>query len=705
MLSPQEAYQQLEAILRRANASGARRDPVINTYLSQLENDPQSWGLAQTVRLMLDEYEVENAGSPNHLAPPPSLEALYDPQHLPDTFIGRTTETNVPYGPRIVENCGSIAIAGITGGGKTSAILSIILGLLGLKRVAILIFDVKGDFNCVASLPDPGIRVHRLREEVPLRLIRPPVGVLLSTWLGRVAMYICEYRGLKKSRNVLLNRLIRLCAHFGVDKDPTKPWPSLYNVLDYLVGMKGSQWGKDAEYRASLVNELRGLLEDSDRVFDTCDGIDVDEHFLTPGGITVLRMETLPAPAQQVVISLVVDRIIAARAARNLHNVPLDVLVVMDEAQQVLSRRADFESSNGVAPLAMQLLRGRESGVGFIVAPHLLQEISHAVLAAAKTMILVGGLSDSTSIDIAGQMMNLPYVARTMIPRLGRGQALVREIGVGNYSDAFLVNLDPPLIAKDAIDEPKRQRLMAPKLAGLPMTPSKPLTSYPSIMAELNLPWKAFNPSSSSGSGSQMPAQEELDLLLDCGRHRDDWMKDRQIRLKIRDYKVLQRQAQSLAAQNLLAIHDFRLGRASYTFLEVTDVGWQMLGKTRPLHYIGHGGFVHTVLIGRVAGFLKIKRWSNVQPEYPVGPHRHAVDVYGRSPQGVDTAFEITISSSNVVSNAMNTLSSPTAIQELIFLCPVQVECKKVEAILRKDPGVVPLLSRIQFHRVDEFLS
>lgn len=246
---------------------------------------------------------------------------------------------------------------------------------------------------------------------------------------------------------------------------------------------------------------------------------------------------------------------------------------------------------------------------------------------------------------------------------------------------------------------------MAPKLAGFPMTPSKPLRDYPSIMAELNLPWSRSKSASSTGSGSQTPAQEELDLLLDCGRHRDDWMKDRQIRLKIRDYKVLQRQAQSLAAQNLLAIHDFRLGRASYTFLEVTDAGWQMLGKTRPLHYIGHGGFVHTVLISRVAGFLKTKRWSNVQSEYPAGPHRHAVDVYGRSPQGVDTAFEVTLSFSNVVSNAMNTLTSPTAIQELIFLCPVQVDCKKVEATLRKDPGVVSHLPRIQFRRVDEFLS
>ena len=72
------------------------------------------------------------------------------------------------------------------------------------------------------------------------------------------------------------------------------------------------------------------------------------------------------------------------------------------------------------------------------------------------------------------------------IPRLGRGQALVREIGLGNYTDAFLVNLDLPAIAKDAIDELTRARLMTPKLAGLPASPSKPLSDYPAIMAELH---------------------------------------------------------------------------------------------------------------------------------------------------------------------------------------------------------------------------
>jgi hypothetical protein len=701
-----ETQQQLHALQRRADALGARRDPSLADYLALLEHDPANVGLAQVIAFMLDEYEEEQRLAPNWLATPPAPEDLYDPQHLPDFEIGQTTETGVRYGPRMACDCGSIVVTGISGGGKTSLVQNIIVGTHQcLHQVATLVFDVKGDYTCTAALPHPAVRVHRMREEVPLRLFRPPDGLPLDAWLARVATYLCEYRGLKKSRHLFLDTARRLCQHFSVDRDPNKPWPSLYNVLEYLQHMRGSKFGKDAEYRASLINELQGLLEDTGAVFDTCDGIDVEQQILTPGGVTVLQMETLPAPAQQMIISLTVERIIARRVAANVHNPCLEVLVVLDEAQQVLSRRADWEASNGIAPLASQLLRGREAGIGFIVVPHLLPDTSRAVLATAKSMLVVGGLSDVASIDIAAHMMNLPPRAKTMIPRLGRGQALAREVGLGAYTDAFLVDLDPPVLAKDAVSEPVRQRMMAPKLAGLPMTPSKPLTDCPSIMAELHAPWSRPPPATGARSAAQPLTREQTDLLFDCARHRDDWMKERRVRLNIRDYKILQGLAQALEARGLVVQHTIRLGRTTYGLIEVTDRGWQILGQTKPAHYIGHGSLVHTVLISRFARYLTSQNWANVQTEFPVGPTRHAVDAFGRSPNGVPTAFEITLSTSNVVSNALRALASPTVVQQLIFLCPVQKDCRKLEALLRKDPVAASHLGQIQVRRIDEFLS
>jgi len=704
----QNDIQRLRSLQRRADEVGARRDSRIDTYLNLLERDPQSCGVAHVLAHLIEAYAAEQRLSPNLLAAPPNLQDLYSPQSLPDVLLGVTTETGVPWGPRMHLDCGSLFVTGISGGGKTTLILNLVVGAIQkLSNTAILILDVKGDFTCVTSIPHPSINVVRPRTEAPMQIVRPPYGVSLDAWLPRLATSFCEYRGLKKSRHLFLDTIRHLCVHFGVDVDPTLPWPSLFNVLDYLKNQRGSKFGKDAEYKASLINELLGLLEDTGRAFDTCDGVDVEDHLLKSGGIAVLQMEDLPAPAQQLISTLSIERIIARRVAAHVHNVPLQVLIILDEAQQVLSRKSDLESAHGVAPLAMQWLRARESGVGFLAATHMLSETSLSVLASAKTMVVAGGLSDRASIDTAAQMMNLPAQARTMFPRLGRGQGLVREIGHGAYTDAFLVDFDPPLLAKDAVSEAQRRAQMAPFLAGLPVTPSKPLTDYPALMAELHVASGKSPPAStrSAGATTVRLTREEEDLLLDCMRYRDDWMKERRSRLNISDYKALLRQAQSLEAQGLVRLHDVRLGRTTYSLVEVMDAGWQILGRSRPPHYIGHGGLLHTVLINRVARHLATTKWTRVQPEFHVGGTGHPVDIFGFCPAGVATAFEVTLSHSNVVSNAVRTLTPGSVVAALVFLCPVQDDCRKVEAILRRDAVVSGLMGQIQVRRVDQFIS
>jgi len=701
-------YRILAALQKRADVLGARRDPDIDHYLCLLEEDLADPSFAEVVSLMLDEYEEEQRHNPNYLErAPEDEEELYGPGGGPDFPFGRTTETQVPYAPRIVHDCSNMVLTGIAGAGKTTGVMHVIDGVFGNYRsVATIVFDIKGDLTCEATHNHPHVHVHKARS-LRFNPLRPPPGVPLEEWLTKAATIIVEYRGLKKSRHVLLQGMKRLCQHFGVDRDPSKPWPSLPNALDYVMRMPGSSFSKHADYKGSLVNELQGLLDDTGEIFDTSDGIDIDAHMLTPGGIFVLQMETLDVPAQQVIISLIVMYIIHARIARNVRNPPLEVLIVLDEAQLVLSLAADRASANGIAPVAQAVIAGREMGVGFIIVPHLLPDISRVVCAEAKTLMTVGGLGDSDSIEIASRMMNLPARAKTMIPRLGRGQALVREIGKGgSYSDAFLVDIDPPTIAKDAVDEPTRQRLMAEKLARFPATPSKPLEDYPPLMAELRPRKRGHKPASSAtpaATDESGPADDELDLLLDCVRHPYDYMGERQTRLNIRDYKVIQRVSESLQREGLVCLHSVRLGRKTFGFIEVMDEGFAAIGRPRPPHYIGHGSFVHTLLMNRVAKYLGTKGWTGIKTEHRVGTAAHAVDVYARSPKGVTTGIEITLSRSNVCSNAMKSLTGPGGVERLIFLCPVGDECKAVKRLLKNDPTLNSYQRRIRVDRIDKY--
>ncbi len=718
--APPERYR-LQALRRLAEELGALRDPRITNFFALLERDPARHGLARLLEIALVEYAERQRLAPNWLAPPPTAEDLYDPHHLPDFPVGVTTETNLIYGPRFLTACGSTVVTGIPGGGKTTLIQNMLVRMrAAAPQAAVLVFDVKGDYTCLGVLPGNAIHIHALRNELRLGVVQPPSGTDLEHWLPLFATYVCEYRGLKKSRHVLLDILKRLCRHFGVDRDPTRPWPSLVNVRDYLRQLPGGRFSKDGEYRASLLNELSGILDDAGTIFDTADGIDLETHLLTPGSLVVLGMATLPVPAQQLIISLCVERLVQRRIATNVHNVPLQVLVVLDEAQLVLGVKADRESSAGIAPLAHQLLRAREMGVAFFVVAHLLSDISRAVLTSATTTFVVGGLGDAVNIDLAVRTMNLDPRARTMLPRLGRGQALVREMGTGAaYTDAFLVNLDPPELDKSALDEPTRQQIMTPRRAHCPATSSRPLTDYPAIMAELFPATKAARQAAQTtattqasagqpvaGSSNRLPLnQSELDLLMDCARHRDSWMNERSARLTIPDYKTILAAAQRLAGQGFVALHDLRLGRTSYALMEVTDPGWKLLALPKPPHYIGHGSFVHTVLISRLGRSLAQKHWTNVQAECRVGAQGHPVDLFAVSPAGIATAFEVTLSHSNVVSNARQTLSQPSAVRELIFLCPLNKDCRTVQGLLSTAPALQPFMPRIQVRRIDEFLT
>ena len=705
--NPQQGARVLEALQRRAEFLGARRDPSIDAYFTMLEYDPSNQTVAELIESKLSEYEEQQRVAPNWLPRPPEAAELYSDQSKPDFPLGVTTETGVFFGPRILADCGSIAVTGISGGGKTCLIQNIVARAhQSLPSVASLVLDLKGDFTNMASLPGRHIYVVRPGDELRLQVMRPPDGVDLAPWLSTLATHFCEYRGLIKSRHVFLDVCLRLCHHFGVDQDPSRPWPSLHNVLDYLKLMRGPRFGKEAEYKASLVNELHGLLNDSGSSFDTADGVDADQHLLAPGGICVLQLYTRPVSVQQFIGSIIIERIVQSRIARNVHNTPLEVLIVLDEAQLILSHAADYRSAQGVAPLANQLLRAREAGVGFIVAPHLLPNISRGVLASAKTFFVVGGLSDSASIDLAVRMLNLPSRAGSMIPRLGLGQALVREIGKeGIYTDAFLVNLDPPDLDKRAIDEPARLRLMRPKLAGLPGAPSSLLRDYPAIMTELGIPREATSSGQPPNSSGPAMTHEHFDLLHDCAVHPSDWMTERRVRLKASDYKVILKTARFLEGQGLLALREQRLGRATCMALEVTDAGWQALGRNKPSGYIGHGGFIHTVCIARLAKSLAAQHWTNVQTEFRVGSHLHPVDVFGCSPQGVATGFEVTLSFSNVVSNALKTFAAPGVVQELIFLCPIMKDCKRAKALVQAEQQLAPHHSCIRICRIDQFIS
>jgi hypothetical protein len=692
-----EARQRLDQLSQLADRHGLLQLPFIRKWLFHLELSPTDTILADHIEGLIQ----QNKDNPLlKIAAPESLEALYGPGGKPDFRVGQTTLTGVEYGPQLVKGSSNCMISGVNNGGKSSLVMHLINGFyFKHPTVGIFIPDLKNECSYVGQFPLHRINVHPYTC-IRLNLLRPPRGIELTAWLAIVATTIAVYRGLIKSRHVLLDCLIELCKLFGVDINPNRPWPTFQNLIEIIGNRPRKLFDKLGQYQASLLNELMGFLKDSSNIFNTSDGLPVSE-LSRPGQIFVLQLKNLETSVQQILISLVGIYHIIDQESQGKQNLPMRTCIVLDEAQMVLARIKDREAPNGLTPLAHQLIQGRSSGTAMVTVTHLPDQISTAVLSSAQTVYVVGGTSDADNAYLMGKMMNLSHQTLPVFSKLRQGQMLVREIGL-EFKEPFLVDIDPPPLDKNAIDETTLDELMAYKRAEFSPTPARSLSEYTRINPDQE------HSSSTEKTPSPPPNetsldQEQLDILNDAVRHWDDFNAIRCKRLKIKDYQHFNQQLKILEGQGFLVRHKMTIGSKTPIFIEVTEKGFQAVGKVRPPDYCGKGGFEHAVTGRLTEKNRKSLHWKNCQREFPVGPKPHLIDLYGISPEGVVTGFEISLSMSNVVANAINSLTGSN-LHRLVFLCCTQSEARKVEALLKKDAQVVALMARISCECLDKYI-
>ncbi len=673
-------------LLRRMKILRADRELTIARLAKRLEANPASDTIANRLKALLDAYEEWSLRHPIHLPPPPTEEDLYPDGRPPDFVIGEVIESEgLLYGPRFSGEAGTTVITGIPGGGKTTLVHRLIDGVLSsMPEVSILILDPRLDSTCLLGI---GRRVSVVKtSEIRFNLLRPPPGVELHQWLRTLAHDLCESRGLKKSRHVLLDAMLGACHEFGVDQDPDRPWPSLADVLRYVERNYRRRFKQ--EYVASLITELQGLLDETGTLFDTSGGASLMGELLIPGTAFALQTDPLPPAAQRFLASVLVDHVFACQMARNVHNLGLRYLVVLDEAQVILPESADRASDDSVAPLSHLLLRARETGIGFIIVAHELCRISPAVLAASRLRVVVGNLGHTNDMVMAVRMMNLPLETMEMFGALGRGEAIVQELG-RDFGSPFLVAIKPPIIAKDVIDEDTRQRMMKPFLDTLDQTPSLPLPSRSKSAA-------APDPNALT------PLQ--MRLLMDCCSHFYSGTNARAERLALADYKTLKEAIAGLAKMKLIKPLLLQIGSRRFEIIEVLPEGWAKTHQKRPTDYTGRGGLQHRTLIEWARKRLQSLGWRELIIENVIGPNRHPADLTGISPAGLFVAFEVCYSTTrNVCDHARNSFG-PGGAQELHFLSCTQADCDKTRRLLDGDPTLTAILPHIRVVRLDRFL-
>jgi len=143
-----------------------------------------------------------------------------------------------------------------------------------------------------------------------------------------------------------------------------------------------------------------------------------------------------------------------------------DVLVVIDEAASLISRRWDSSSGSRASPMAGESVLLRSADIALALGYHSVSDVSSIVRANSATT-LAGALGHGADVVAAGDAVGLTRAeALQILGCLHPGQAVIRIIG-GAYTRPFFATWEPPMDFEPFTEE-ERQEQNKRVLAKLP---------------------------------------------------------------------------------------------------------------------------------------------------------------------------------------------------------------------------------------------
>ena len=224
---------------------GRRADSLWHAYVTA--ETPQSRQETESlIQMIAMQYLSGSVGDEPILLPPPSQEAASG-----DFLLGTLSYGRKPLYPLYLRHenfIKHIAIASITGGGKTNVAQLLLLGLLN-QNIPFLVVDWKRSYHVLRSLPFENakrIKVYSVGRKAASPFnwnpLRGPPGVHPKTWISAVA------EALEKSHisgpgvaDILIEALDKKFEEFGFYDGVPEKYPNFFDVAEELerVQFKG----------------------------------------------------------------------------------------------------------------------------------------------------------------------------------------------------------------------------------------------------------------------------------------------------------------------------------------------------------------------------------------------------------------------------------------------------------------------------------
>jgi DNA helicase HerA-like ATPase len=268
-----------------------------------------------------------------------------------------------------------VGIFGASGGGKTNMMRILAAQCLN-DAISVVVLDSKEDFTACSSLRRENVRVLAV-DGIPLALLQPPPEQTISEFVDNFSDIFARSLGIYASRLYLIDQLHALYQQ--------TPHPSYRQLLSLVEKERPERnYGSIADYRERILAFGKLIHYSLGDVVDYANSDALDEIF-SHRGVTVIRCSQLSNAVRTFYASYLLNYIFQRR--RNPKNVTHLVVVILDDAQELLSGGVYQEATDRYSPIVSRALDARSRRIGLVAGLQSFSHTSPAFKQQCSTMI------------------------------------------------------------------------------------------------------------------------------------------------------------------------------------------------------------------------------------------------------------------------------------------------------------------------------
>ncbi len=576
-------------------------------------------------------------------------------------------------------------IIGPQGSGKSRLILHLVNELLRTKNGAdVTIVDPKNGFNNL-----PGFK-HLDLANISLDLKAPP-NVTQNNFIYEFMPILADLASLIFGLDFLNQATDIAMAQLQQYKSRTNNNSELClsDIYQALLLIKVTNFRK-VGYHDSATTALSLTLGKSN-LFKCRKGLSLDWLFTRN---TVIDAHTLTSELQCKIFLIYLLYWLYQRARNLPETKEIKHLIIVDDATRFVGMAHQYDAQRRASQLGHLLAVLRSSGIAIIFATQLPAQVDPAVVSLSRNMIVVGNVNGDAHLNIVSDFMSLSPAQKNAIIRFQPRETLafisgsswrypvhgwvphVQDLSTTNIHTEDLSNMITPWYSLREL--PKTD----PSMVVTPLTPPKTLHT-----TELK---------TLSQDAPQPTTKTTVDTLVyDCITFPFDKAGVHAKRLpSIREYDV----AKTDAVQEGYLI-PASCGKSLYLIPSIR--AYEKFSQPCPFKRIT--SLEHGFFVALTAHLLKKDPFlSKVQMETPLGTKGATIDVTTVTKAGEMTAYEVTLNTSNLLSNA--TKLQDSAYKKIVWLCRDAAIAKAVQAYFNKSKSLPDdLLSKFQYTHFSRF--